>query len=48
MIGRAIAQQFGTSSNWPFGSAMSLLLMVVVTLAALVYFRVGRGERGNG
>ncbi len=46
MIGRVIAQQFGQSSNWPFGSAISLLLMIVVTLAALVYFRIGRGERG--
>lgn len=45
MIGRVIAQQFGQSSNWPFGSAISLLLMIVVTIAALVYFRVGRGER---
>ncbi len=46
MIGRVIAQQFGQSSNWPFGSAISLLLMVVVTIAALIYFRIGRGERG--
>ena len=45
MIGRAIAQQFGASGNWPFGSAMSLLLMVIVTAAALAYFRIGRGER---
>jgi spermidine/putrescine transport system permease protein len=45
MIGRVIASQFGVASNWPFGSAISLLLMVVVTIAALVYFRVGRGER---
>jgi spermidine/putrescine transport system permease protein len=45
MIGRVIAAQFGVASNWPFGSAISLLLMVVVTIAALVYFRVGRGER---
>ncbi len=48
MIGRVIAQQFGQSSNWPFGSAISLLLMIVVTVAALVYFRIGRGERGGG
>ena len=47
MIGRVIAQQFGQSSNWPFGSAISLLLMVVVTIAALLYFRVGRGERAS-
>ncbi|MCS7060063.1 MAG: ABC transporter permease [Anaerolineae bacterium] len=45
MIGRVIAQQFGQSGNWPFGSAISLILMVVVTVAALVYFRIGRGER---
>ena len=45
MIGRVIAQQFGQSSNWPFGSALSLLLMIVVTVAALIYFRIGRGER---
>ncbi|HEY3342463.1 MAG TPA: ABC transporter permease [Anaerolineae bacterium] len=45
MIGRVIASQFGVASNWPFGSAISLLLMVVVTIAALVYFRAGRGER---
>jgi spermidine/putrescine transport system permease protein len=45
MIGRAIAQQFGSSNNWPFGSALSLLLMVIVSIAAVVYFRVGRGEQ---
>lgn len=45
MIGRVIAAQFGVASNWPFGSAISLLLMIVVTIAALIYFRVGRGER---
>ncbi len=45
MIGRVIASQFGVASNWPFGSAISLLLMIVVTIAALIYFRVGRGER---
>jgi len=45
MIGRVIATQFGTAGNWPLGSAMSLILMVIVTLAAVLYFRAGRGER---
>lgn len=45
MIGRVIATQFGTAGNWPLGSAMSIVLMVIVTLAALLYFRAGRGER---
>ncbi|HQV70806.1 MAG TPA: ABC transporter permease [Thermoflexales bacterium] len=45
MIGRVIAGQFEQAQNWTFGSAMSLLLMIIVTAFALVYFRVGRGER---
>jgi spermidine/putrescine transport system permease protein len=45
MIGRSVAAQFSDAANWPFGSAMSLVLMVVVTIAAVVYFRAGRGER---
>jgi spermidine/putrescine transport system permease protein len=45
MIGRVIATQFGTAGNWPLGSAMSIVLMVIVTIAALLYFRAGRGER---
>ena len=45
MIGRVIATQFGTAGNWPLGSAMSIVLMVIVTFAALLYFRAGRGER---
>jgi spermidine/putrescine transport system permease protein len=44
MIGRTIAQQFSTSNNWPFGAALSLVMMIIVTAAALLYFRVGRGE----
>jgi len=47
MIGYAIAQQFSASANWPFGSAMSLLMMIIVTLAAVLYFRSGRGEYRN-
>ncbi|NJM39833.1 MAG: hypothetical protein HC853_03185 [Anaerolineae bacterium] len=33
MIGYSIAQQFSASANWPFGSAMSLLMMIIVTVA---------------
>jgi spermidine/putrescine transport system permease protein len=45
MIGYSIAQQFSASANWPFGSAMSLLMMIIVTIAAVLYFRTGRGEQ---
>jgi len=45
MLGRVIAGQFEQAQNWTFGSAMSLLLMVIVTVFAIIYFRAGRGER---
>jgi spermidine/putrescine transport system permease protein len=45
MIGYSIAQQFSTGANWPFGSALSLVMMIIVTIAAMIYFRSGRGER---
>lgn len=45
MIGRVIAGQFEQAQNWTFGSAMSLLLMIIVTVFAVIYFRAGRGER---
>lgn len=32
MIGSLIAQQFSTSRNWPFGAALSMILMLVVIL----------------
>lgn len=47
MIGYSIAQQFSAGANWPFGSALSLVMMIIVTIAAMVYFRSGRGERAE-
>jgi spermidine/putrescine transport system permease protein len=49
MIGNMIALQFGSSRNWPFGSAAALILMVVVMLALLVYVRnAGREGARHG
>jgi spermidine/putrescine transport system permease protein len=45
MIGFSIAQQFSANANWPFGSAMSLLMMIIVTIAAVIYFRNSGGQR---
>lgn len=39
MIGNLIAIQFGSSRNWPFGSAASLVLMAMVLLALMAYAR---------
>lgn len=44
MIGNLIALQFGTSRNWPFGSAMAFILMVVVLLALMLYARSSTGK----
>lgn len=39
MIGNLIQQQFGSASDWPFGAAISMVLMVVMLAATLIYFR---------
>ena len=44
MIGNLIQNQFTTARDWPFGSAVSLALMVVVMLLLAVFVR--RGEEG--
>ncbi|MFN3928056.1 MAG: ABC transporter permease, partial [Thermoflexus sp.] len=45
MIGNVIQYQFLTVRHWPFGSALSLILMVMVLAATMVYLRVGGRER---
>ncbi len=45
MIGTLINRQFGVARNWPFGSAMSLALMVLVVAGVVLYFR--SGEEGD-
>src|ERR1700746_64007 len=39
MIGNLIALQFGTSRDWPFGSALAFILMAVVLIALMFYAR---------
>lgn len=47
MIGNLVEQQFLSARNWPFGSALSMIIMAVV-LTVLVVF-VGRSRKiGNG
>jgi spermidine/putrescine transport system permease protein len=47
MIGSLIATQFGTSRNWPFGSAQAFILMAVVLLALTLYVRSTTGKSRN-
>jgi spermidine/putrescine transport system permease protein len=49
MLGNLIELQFGQGRDWPLGSALSITLMVIVTLALLVYVRnASKGGAGHG
>jgi len=37
MLGKLIQLQFTSSRNWPFGSAVALILMAVVLIAMMIY-----------
>jgi spermidine/putrescine transport system permease protein len=39
MIGNFIELQFGQGRNWPLGAALSVTLLVIVTVALLFYVR---------
>jgi spermidine/putrescine transport system permease protein len=41
MLGNLIQQQFLTARDWPFGSAVSFVLMAVMLIGTLIYFRQG-------
>lgn len=45
MIGNTISNQFITVRNWPFGSAMSMLLMLIVSVAVSIYIRYSKKEK---
>ncbi len=47
LLGNAIQQQFGFSRDWPFGSAIACLAMVLVMAGLWVFARVGGGEPGR-
>ncbi len=41
LIGDYIVSQFLAARNWPFGSALSVVVMLVLLVAVTVYFRAG-------
>lgn len=44
MIGNLVQLQFGSSRNWPFGSAASFVLMTVVLFAVFAYLKFAGGK----
>jgi spermidine/putrescine transport system permease protein len=39
MIGNIISNQFLGAHDWPYGSALSMLMMIAMLIATLIYFR---------
>ena len=48
MIGNFIELQFGQGRNWPLGSALSMLLLLIVMVALLVYVRAATKGAQHG
>lgn len=46
LIGNLIKNQFLTARDWPFGSAVSIILMVLTLLFILIYLRLGGSKKG--
>ncbi len=47
MIGNLIEQQFLSARNWPFGAALSMLVMSAVLVLLLAQLRLSRVREGN-
>jgi len=45
LLGNLLQQQFMTSRDWPFGSAIGFMMMAIMLLAITLYFRVGGKEQ---
>ncbi|HZD10659.1 MAG TPA: ABC transporter permease [Candidatus Binatia bacterium] len=47
LVGNLLQQQFMTVRDWPFGSAIGFILMAIMLIATIMYFRLtaGSGER---
>ena len=41
LLGNLIVTQFSAARNWPFGSALSGAILIVMLVATLLYFRTG-------
>jgi spermidine/putrescine transport system permease protein len=49
MIGNFIELQFGQGRNWPLGAALSMMLLIIVMGALLIYVRAAsKGGHGHG
>jgi spermidine/putrescine transport system permease protein len=47
LIGNLITEQFLKSRDWPFGAALSILVISIVLLSLVVYLRIEEKEEGK-
>jgi spermidine/putrescine transport system permease protein len=47
MMGNLIELQFGQGRNWPLGAALSITLLVIVTIALVIYLKNSGGKGGG-
>jgi spermidine/putrescine transport system permease protein len=47
MIGNLLAQQFSTAFDWPFGSAIAVVFILLM-MAGIVYYIVAEARKGEG
>jgi len=47
LIGGLIRDQFGAARNWPFGSALSVMMILGVLLCVWVYSRLSKDSKGG-
>ncbi|MGX0977696.1 spermidine/putrescine transport system permease protein [Roseovarius sp. MBR-51] len=47
MMGNLIGLQFGQGRNWPLGSALAMVLLVIVVVALIFYLRITTRETGG-
>lgn len=47
MMGNVIYSQFMSARDYPFGSAISIVLMAVMLIGTLIYFRMGTDQKGR-
>jgi spermidine/putrescine transport system permease protein len=48
MIGNFIELQFGQGRNWPLGAALSMMLLLIVMVALLIYVWAATRENPHG
>ena len=47
MVGNLIQEQFFTASNWPFGSALTVVMMIFLSIWMIGYLRSAAREARN-